>query len=226
DPWRLLLDGPDTAARNMAVDEALFRLAGEPGARPVLRVYQWAAPDVSLGYFQKAAEAGERTFVRRYTGGGLVDHERDVTYTVVAPRSHPVGQLSTSESYSKLHECVAAALREIGVEALLAPCCDEWDDAACFRKAVKFDVILDGKKIAGAAQRRTRHGFLQQGSILFPTPEQSAALNPALRALLPPAFAKTLPCALEPSAFTDEEEALAQELETTRYATEAWNRER
>ncbi|SDT87065.1 lipoate-protein ligase A [Verrucomicrobium sp. GAS474] len=227
-PWRLLLDGPGAAARNMAVDEALFRLAGEPGAQPVLRVYEWSAPDVSLGYFQKAEEADAkgRSFVRRYTGGGLVDHERDVTYTVVAPRSHPLGQLSTSESYSKLHEAVAAALGEIGVAAVLAPGCDDWDDAACFRKAVKFDVILDGKKIAGAAQRRTRDGFLQQGSILFPTPEQSAALNPALRALLPPAFAKVMGCQLLPSALTEEEEALAAELEATRYATAAWNRER
>ena len=222
--WRLLRDGPNgpgTPAWNMAVDESLLRLA----TGPVLRLYEWSVPAVSLGYFQPAAVApAGRPFVRRYTGGGLVDHARDVTYTVAAPRAHPLGTLSTAESYSRLHEAVAAALQDIGLEAVLSPVCDAGDNAACFQKAVKFDVLHQGKKVAGAAQRRTRSGLLQQGSILLPDP----ALNSTLRAHLPAAFARTLGfqiAAPHPGQLTPAEIALAQELERDRYATEAWNRQ-
>src|SRR5277367_1833538 len=84
-PWRLLVHQAGSPARNMAIDEALLREVREP----VLRIYEWNVPAVSLGYFQPAALAGDRPFIRRYTGGGLVDHARDVTYTLVVPRKHP-----------------------------------------------------------------------------------------------------------------------------------------
>jgi len=219
--WRLLRDGPGAPGWNMAVDESLLRLA----EGPVLRVYEWNVPAVSLGYFQPVAVAPPgRPFVRRYTGGGLVDHAHDVTYTVAAPRAHPLGVLSTAESYSRIHEAVAAALQEIGVEAVLSPVCEEGDAAACFQKAVKFDVLHRGRKVAGAAQRRTRSGMLQQGSILLP----DSALNAALRERLPVAFGRVLAFEIaggSPGKLTDAEFALAQELEQDRYATEAWNRQ-
>ncbi len=216
--WRLLVEGPGAPGWNMAVDEALLRLA----TAPVLRLYEWSVPAVSLGYFQPASlvPAG-RPFVRRYTGGGLVDHARDVTYTVAAPRDHPLGRMSTAESYSRLHEGVAAALRAIGIEAELSPVCEEGDGDACFRKAVKFDVLHAGRKVAGAAQRRTRGGLLQQGSVLLPDP----AFNPALRAALPIALGAVLGFTAQPGALTGEETALARELERDRYGTEDWNRQ-
>ena len=93
--WRLLTHGAGSPACNMAVDEALLRNVREP----VLRIYEWSVPAVSLGYFQPSALAGERPFVRRYTGGGLVDHAHDVTYTIVLPRAHPWLQLSAPEDY-------------------------------------------------------------------------------------------------------------------------------
>jgi lipoate-protein ligase A len=218
--WRLLVDGPGAPAWNMAVDEALLRLAMD-GAPPVLRIYEWDISAVSLGYFQPAALAGTRPFIRRYTGGGLVDHARDVTYTVAAPRAHPLGQMSTAESYSKIHEGVAAALRALGIEAVLSPDCGEGNGDACFRKAVKFDVLHAGAKVAGAAQRRTRSGLLQQGSILLPDP----AFNPALRVALPAALGALLGFTARPDALTEEETILARELERERYGTEAWNRQ-
>jgi lipoate-protein ligase A len=98
-PWRLLIHGPGSPAQNMAIDEALLREVLEP----VLRIYEWNVPAVSLGYFQPAALAGDRPFVRRYTGGGLVDHARDITYTIVVPRAHPWMELSAPESYRYIH---------------------------------------------------------------------------------------------------------------------------
>jgi lipoate-protein ligase A len=205
----------------MALDEALLRHAEKSGG--VLRIYEWRDPAVSLGYFQEATTApAGHPFVRRYTGGGLVDHAHDVTYTVVAPRSDALGGLSTAESYSRIHEAVAVALRQIGLDVTLSAECDPEEAAACFARAVRFDVVHAGKKVAGAAQRRTRGGFLQQGSILIP----DATLNPALRDALPEAFAKTLGLSFLESVPTAEENALAQELTRERYGTEAWNRQR
>ncbi len=93
--WRLLEHGAASPARNMAVDEALLREV----RAPVLRLYEWSVPAVSLGYFQPAALAGDRPFVRRYTGGGLVDHAHDLTYTLVLPRAHPWMELAMPDSY-------------------------------------------------------------------------------------------------------------------------------
>src|ERR1035441_1732330 len=168
--WRLLVHGPASPARNMAVDEALLREVREP----VLRIYEWNVPAVSLGYFQPAALAkGGRPFVRRYTGGGLVDHAQDVTYTLVLPRAHPWMELSAPESYRHVHRGVQAALAACGIESDLTPAAHAIESDACFAKPVRFDIVAAERKLSGAAQRRTREGLLHQGSILLPGPAQN-----------------------------------------------------
>jgi len=216
--WRLLIHGAASPARNMAVDEALLREVREP----VLRIYEWSVPAVSLGYFQPAALAGERPFVRRYTGGGLVDHAHDVTYTIVLPRAHPWMELSAPESYCEIHRGVQAALAACGVECELTPAAQAVESHACFQKAVRFDIVAGASKLSGAAQRRTREGLLHQGSILLPDP----ARNVALRAGFAKAFAVQLKLSLNPGELTSIEASRAADLERDRYATEAWNRSR
>jgi lipoate-protein ligase A len=218
DQWRLITHGPDSPARNMAIDEALLREVREP----VLRIYEWSVPAVSLGYFQPAALAGERPFIRRYTGGGLVDHAHDMTYTIVLPRAHPWLQLSMPESYRLVHQGVRAALAACGVESELTPAAQEIESDACFQKAVRFDIVAGASKLSGAAQRRTREGVLHQGSILLPDPK----LNPLLRRVFPDTFMGDLQlgwASAPPHAMTAAESARADELERSRYATDAWN---
>ncbi len=216
--WRLLTHGPGSPARNMAVDEALLREVREP----VLRVYEWSVPAVSLGYFQPAALAGERPFVRRYTGGGLVDHAQDVTYTIVLPRTHPWLALSMPESYCQIHKGVQAALAACGIASELTPVAQEVESDACFQKAVPFDIVAGESKLSGAAQRRTREGLLHQGSILLPDPER----NTALRTAFARAFGAQLQLPLSASDLTAAEASRAADLERDRYSTEAWNRSR
>lgn len=215
--WRLILDGASAAAYNMAVDEALLREV----KAPILRIYNWEADAQTLGYFQKWTDAIPGVpFVRRYTGGGLVDHRQDQTYTVVLPRDHDWMKLATPESYSKIHEGVLAAIQRIGIASQLAPCCDDNESNACFQKAVKYDITApSGAKLSGAAQRRTREGMLHQGSILLPDPTQ----NEALRQVLAQAMGETLGFDWELSELTSEEAKRAQELAVERYATDAWN---
>ena len=214
--WRLLIHGTASPARNMAIDEALLREVREP----VLRIYEWSVPAVSLGYFQPAALAGERPFVRRYTGGGLVDHAHDVTYTIVLPRKHPWMELSMPESYCLVHQGVQAALAACGIESELTPAAHAVESEACFAKPVRFDIVAGASKLSGAAQRRTREGLLHQGSILLPDP----ARNAFLRATFAAAFASRLELAMKPSDLTSAESTRAADLERDRYATEAWNR--
>ena len=150
---------------NMAVDEALLaRLRA-----PTLRVYRWARPAVSFGYFEKwdavAGALAGREPVRRWTGGGIVPHGGDFTYTLLVPAGDVFLRRKSSESYRAIHERIVATLALQGFQASLCERVSEADSRACFEKSVGSDVMLGGRKIAGAAQRRTRSGLLQQGSI-------------------------------------------------------------
>lgn len=214
--WRLLIQGAASPARNMAIDEALLREVREP----VLRIYEWNVPAVSLGYFQPCTLAGERSFVRRYTGGGLVDHAQDVTYTLVLPRAHPWMELSAPESYCHVHHGVQAALAACKIESELTPAAFAVESDACFQKPVRFDIVAGTQKLSGAAQRRTREGLLHQGSILLPEPSRNADLRRGFAE----AFAARLELVVKAGELTAAEEARAADLERDRYATEAWNR--
>ncbi|MDR1146970.1 MAG: hypothetical protein LBK71_12670 [Verrucomicrobiales bacterium] len=223
---RVLVHPAQNRHLNMAVDEALLRVC----TRPVLRFYRWSEPDaVSIGYFQAHADVpAGRPFVRRYTGGGLVDHTGDFTYSVILPKSHPLTVAGTSSSYRLIHEAVAQGLRREGCAVRLAPADDAVDSNACFQKAVLYDVVAadhDGQarreKVAGAAQRRTREGCLHQGSILlngFDFKSLSYSIGEYLIALLGTDG--------EEGALSAEEQTRAQQLTVERYATELWNHSR
>lgn len=200
----------------MALDEALLREI----TKPVLRIYEWDRQALSIGYFQShRIVPSDREFIRRYTGGGLVDHAADFTYTVVLPRGNSVLELSTSESYRQIHEAVVKTLVHIGLDAVLAPCCDPEEKDSCFQRAVKYDVVLGTVKVAGAAQRRTREGMLQQGSVLL----EEESLRGRFRENFLRFFQEVFNVVLEPSEFTEKELLRAQALVLSRYGTEEWN---
>lgn len=150
----------------MAVDEWLLETADIP----VLRVYRWEGGWVSIGYFDKIGPVAEDfpgvEVVRRWTGGGIVDHREDWTYTLVVPRSERLANAKGAESYLRIHECILAALGPERVQVRLSRGGEETGAARCFENPVNHDLIgPDGRKIAGAGQRRTRSGLLHQGSI-------------------------------------------------------------
>jgi lipoyl(octanoyl) transferase len=158
-------DIPRSAPMNMAVDEALLGSA----AFPTLRFYRWREPALSFGYFGSYAEVAdqrsEREIVRRWTGGGVVPHGADLTYSVIIPASHPFFARSSLAIYSGLHDAIREALNENGIAATLANAVSPKISEECFANAVRADVISQGQKIAGAAHRRSRAGLLHQGSI-------------------------------------------------------------
>jgi lipoyl(octanoyl) transferase len=155
-------DGP----RNMAIDEWLWQNA----TAPTLRVYRWLGHWMSIGYFSKhvSVPAG-CDFVRRPTGGGVVDHRDDWTYTLVVPRGHGIAELPGAESYRLIHQALCEALRAEGVDCALVTAESEATGDRCFVKPVLHDLIdANGNKIAGAGQRRGRNGLLHQGSVVVP----------------------------------------------------------
>lgn len=164
-------DGPMEPAANMAWDEALLESAAGFGL-PVLRFYAWAEPAATFGYFQRYADVAGwtalRPLIRRPTGGGLVPHDADWTYSLVVPPGHPWHRLRATASYQRMHAWIQAAFGELGVNTGLAGAPRGDAPGQCFVGADQFDVLLQDRKIAGAAQRRTRDGLLIQGSIQPP----------------------------------------------------------
>ena len=231
--WDFLHSPANSAAFNMALDEALLRTLAKRG-RPLLRLYAWEKPSVSFGYFQKfpAHLADRYEVVRRPTGGGLVYHGDDTTYTVVVPPEHALYEMTTTEAYCALHKAVAAAL-EFGVDVVgrvpsrgavvtsdspargsgHAPMIAS-RNYECFQKPVQGDVIADGRKLAGGAQRRTKRGLLHQGSI---------AAHVTVEKLMR-GFREVLGMSFHIYELSDVERALAGKLAYEKYATDAWNR--
>jgi lipoate-protein ligase A len=167
--WYLLEHGAGTPSWNMACDFWLLRHAREIG-RPLLRTYGWDRPSVTIGYFQAwpSELASRYTIVRRPTGGALVYHDADLTFTVVLPPEHAWCRLKAIDRYRRVHERVAEMFARRGRRAVLAPVeppVSRSTRAACFEKSSRYDVVLEGNKVAGGAQRVTRDGLLHQGSI-------------------------------------------------------------
>jgi len=178
DPWGWFDSGIGEPAFNMALDEALLESAAMAG-RPVLRFYGWTVPAATFGYFQRHSEieplTALRPLVRRPTGGGLVPHDEDWTYSLVFPAGHPWHALRARESYRAVHEWLRLAFLRLGETAVLAPAARRDLPGQCFVGWEESDLLWHGRKIAGAAQRRTRDGLLIQGSVQPPRADLSRA---------------------------------------------------
>lgn len=198
----------------MAIDEVLLRAV----ERPMLRVYRWRQPALSFGYFGRIAEvevlAAGREIVRRWTGGGTVEHGNDLTYTLLLPHGHEFCACRAPESYRRIHEALARWLMAEGREVAVALATPAKVSDACFSNPVQYDLVAAGAKLAGAAQRRTRWGLLHQGSI------QAPGFPVHLGERLAGAFAAEV----QPIAITAELLAAAKDLAREKYGTTAWLR--
>ena len=222
-------DSAHSAAMNMAIDEALL----EHATVPSIRLYKWHSPALSFGYFGKLADvadyAFERDLVRRWTGGGIVFHGDDLTYSIVIPASDAASGESSISIYGKIHRALAHALNGIGEGAVVAggidPSCGSGfanraavtaSGYSCFANPVRADVMIDGRKVAGAAQRRTRSGLLQQGSIQGVDLGNSFAQR----------FAEALSANCSERKMNKEILNRARELAQRKYGTDSWLRKR
>ena len=205
-----------SGALNMAIDEALLEIATEP----VIRFYRWDHPALSFGYFGKFGDVvnheSERDVVRRWTGGGIVFHGNDLTYSLVIPSHDPAFSKSSMTIYEKIHAAIRATLIADGKNTELAENAAPKTSEACFSNAVRADVLWNGQKIAGAAQRRTRRGLLQQGSI------QNVDLGPDFEKH----FAAQLSLNWSERIIAEQIIHRAQQIADEKYAVAAWLRRR
>jgi lipoate-protein ligase A len=234
-------DGP----ANMALDEALLDVVAGGAQTAYLRTYGWTIPTLSLGYFQRLAEARsdprwlDVELVRRLTGGGSIWHHHELTYALVVPGVHPLSHPNT-KLYRAVHLAIADTLASLGVHA------DRRGDTdlqtldkrkrplLCFTDPNPEDIVTRGIKIVGSAQRRRAGAVLQHGSVLLArscyTPELPGVCDTAdvhaeprdwsdrLLASIPRALG------LHPLAISvpNEVRERASELERTVYRSPAW----
>lgn len=248
--WRMINTGVGAAASNMAADEALLEMQGED-AMPVLRLYGWK-PSLSLGRFQDTAhirrEALEEhgvSCVRRMTGGGALIHGGDLSYSLVFPRNYLAGK-GVKESYRHLCRFLLRLYEKLGLEAWFTA--DAGLEAApspiCLAANEPYDIVIDGKKMGGNAQRYTKRTLLMHGSIpmhfdrdrfapLFGCDsglDRAACLESLkisieyeeLAGLVTDSFSQTFEVHLESDSLSRDETERMHELERRKYADENW----
>jgi lipoate-protein ligase A len=174
--------GKHTGSWNMAFDRLLMELVRENSWDLVLRTYGWEPACVSIGKLQRMSrevnrdklEADGYGIVRRPTGGRAVWHESELTYSIVASVDNPLVSGSITEALRKTSAPMVAALRSLGIEAAAHPLeshrAGDPRTAAnpCFTSHGKWEIgTIDGRKLVGSAQARSRGVFLEHGSILF-----------------------------------------------------------
>jgi len=241
---RLLQDPPLDGPTNMARDEALMQCVGLGESPPTLRLYQWSAPTISLGYFQKYSEyedlpspAGDIAVVRRLTGGGAILHDLELTYSLALPIEHSLLSAGPNRLYEMAHDAVIASL---AVENVHVARCGSTDDSNarhgpffCFERRHCYDVLNGQDKIAGSAQRRTRQAVLQHGSIILANrfdQQSTASLTlpfdesiEKLRTSLPVDIAKVFGINVEAGSWL-ESERMATDTFIKKYSGEEWTR--
>jgi len=261
--WRLIDDGPLSGAENMAIDEALLRSFDPATSLPVLRLYGWSPPALSLGRFQKGAEVLDLErcrseavpIVRRITGGGVIYHADELTYSIVcAPEQMPPAS-SVKDSFRVLTGFLLAFYRALGLEAAYAVDAVSGDTrlgertAFCFAGRESFDILVGGAKIGGNAQRRQKGVIFQHGSIPLVNraeiglsymkeraPEHADGATSlsgcgidtagdSLRRALSSAFREHFGVEIDAGELTEAERRLADKLVARKYSTDRWNLE-
>ncbi|KQL20445.1 lipoate--protein ligase family protein [Cytobacillus solani] len=181
--WRFIDSGAGSPSFNMALDEALLDWNSEGKIPPVIRFYGWDPATLSIGYFQKVdkeidmeqVKAHGLGFVRRPTGGRGVLHEHELTYSVIVSEEHPDMPKTVTEAYRVISEGILKGFHHLGMDAYFAVprTAEERDSlknprsAVCFDAPSWYELVVEGRKVAGSAQTRQKGVILQHGSILL-----------------------------------------------------------
>lgn len=186
----ILDSGKASAAENMALDADLLRTLNE-NSRPLLHFYEWKNPSATYGYFsspmvllnEKGIYKYNLELAKRPTGGGIIFHQFDFAFSFLLPAAHPCFSQNTLDNYRYVNQMIAKAIQDFMAEKLkleLLPCeadCKALENRHqkplrnfCMAKPTVYDVVHRGSKLAGGAQRRTKHGYLHQASIALTLP--------------------------------------------------------
>ncbi len=180
--WKEIDTGSASAEANMRLDAEML----ETVQQPTLHFYDWERPSITYGHFIEPSKflnltsAAERGIdcARRPTGGGIVFHLWDLAFSVLVPAQSNFFSLNTLDNYAFVNQAVLRAVQNfLGERKDLSLTSQDLAAASvdckrfCMAQPTKYDVVLQGRKIAGAAQRKTKQGFLHQGTIALMMPE-------------------------------------------------------
>ena len=174
--WLVLVDPALDGEENMRRDRELLEWAYSSGeSLPVLRFFLWRPPAISLGYMQPESDIDAEKcardgidIVRRPTGGRAILHSAEFTYSVTLPPWHPLAKMTILQTYNEISRALALGLRNLGIPAKLARGTGRINpkNPSCFSSTSRYELVVDGKKLVGSAQRRKNGAALQQGSIM------------------------------------------------------------
>lgn len=173
--WKLIIDLPLPGPLNMAIDEVLLHRLDDT---PILRLYQWSSPTVSLGMAQQLhrhvnlefCQKNDISVVRRITGGKAVLHDKELTYCLCGPINVPPFSKNLLDTYCEIGKAFCEALQPLEIKAEMASRRQNQPQSAlssCFANASSYEILASGKKLLGSAQKRTRNRVLQHGSLLM-----------------------------------------------------------
>lgn len=179
--WTIEEGLPLSAEANMHLDEENL-LSVTPSSRPRLRFYSWERPAATYGYFFTPSEYFDLEAVskwgldlaRRPTGGGSLFHVGDLAFSIVLPATHFFYDLNPLSSYRKINDLVLRAIQQVKPflgELSLLERLSRGLPTFCMAKPTIYDILIDGKKVGGAAERKTRFGLLHQGSLFLHPPD-------------------------------------------------------
>ena len=174
--FRFIDTGENNGAMNMAIDEALLIAQHKSGLPPVIRVYKFVPPTLSIGYFQSMEKEIDIDnceklgfgYVRRPTGGRAVLHDKELTYSVTIAYPHSILEMSLLDSFKFISEGIIRAIEKLGAKANFSQTEEhEIANPSCFAHPTFSDILINGKKVVGSAQMRNKIGLLQHGAILY-----------------------------------------------------------
>ncbi len=214
-----------TVFEHMALDEVL---AHAVIPEPILRFYHWTEGSaVTFGYSQfyssvrKQVSSSQGAICRRPTGGGIVYHRADLTFSLIFESN-----LRPTEIYAKLHGAIENALTQVQIQSIrqtgvpteaYAPAKNGVANG-CFANPVQDDLLLGGRKILGGAIRRFSSRILYQGSLQCP----QARTNPAFRRAIMQGAQQMLGVVFKTTIVAENILEQAREVAVKQYQTTLW----
>lgn len=177
--WRVIISGKENPSLNMGIDYALWRSVSQGKSPPVLRFYQWDPPAVSIGYNQSPegiinvdfCKKNDIPAIKRPTGGSAIFHDIELTYSFCAGTCYKTCFLSPIASYIEICKGIKTGIQKYGINLEIRGYNESKEPSFtkrdCFSLSSRHDLVFNGKKIVGSAQRRNKSSFLQHGSILI-----------------------------------------------------------
>ena len=252
DNWRLLFTPDVDPYMNMAIDEALTRKCIDSVERPAtIRFYTWKETSCSIGYFQKMKAVLKAQYnkkipvVRRPTGGGIVYHGNDITFSIVKKRMQPGKQENITSFYKLIGESLLRGLERLGFTGTFylpdekshhsaqerKPLNDSHTQQSfCSETPAKYDIMINGIKVAGYAARKSQGALLCQGYLdvykRWNEQYDKDSREKGIQLLfdnLASSFKNVFGITLTSSQLTEEEKRLADNIKNKKYACDEWN---